>query len=135
MLEIHDVAGLPLGRDPGVDPCRKGLEKTSGLVKWPNHINLNFLTLFASRILAPMMSLISSRIGWLVRWSWYVTPKGRFPLGYRECRADDLGRSRVPHGMSLKLRVIYTCALSFRAFRRQARSPFLPISDFGLEGK
>ena len=75
MLEIHDVAGLPLGRDPGVDPCRKGLEKTSSLVTWPNHINLNFLTLFASRILAPMMSLISSRIDWLVRRSWYVTPK------------------------------------------------------------
>ena len=44
MLEIHDVAGLPLGRDPGVDPCRKGLEKTSCLVTWPNHINSNFLT-------------------------------------------------------------------------------------------
>ena len=77
MLEIHDVAGLPLGRDPGVDPCRKGLEKTSCLVTWPNHINLNFLTSFASRILAPMMSLISSRIDWLVRRSWYVTPKSR----------------------------------------------------------
>ena len=77
MLEIHDVAGLPLGQDPGVDPCRKGLEKTSCLVTWPNHINLNFLTSFASRILAPMMSLIPSRIDWLVRRSWYVTPKSR----------------------------------------------------------
>ena len=27
---------------PGVDPCRKGLEKTSCLVTWPNHINLGW---------------------------------------------------------------------------------------------